>query len=313
MNNWLPRLGVTTTMADFRHPAALEGLLTDEVLAVYFETPVNPTLEIIDIAAVRRAVDAVNARREKDRKVSIVVDNTFATPFCQRPIEFGADLVCHSLTKNIGGFGTDMGGVVVGPRRLEPDLLLFRKDFGAALSPKAAWPPLVYGLPTLAVRSRQQIETALVVARGLECHEAIARVIYPGLESHPDHAIARWQMRDPDGNFAPGIVISFVVRGSPDAAQRRARLAMNHLAQRSLAITLAVSLGQVRTLIEHPSSMTHAAIPVDRQLDAGIEPGLVRLSIGLEKAEDIIRDLREALDVAGRPVRPAPRVPVAAH
>jgi cystathionine beta-lyase/cystathionine gamma-synthase len=305
MTNWLPRFGVTTVMADLRDPNALAGLLNDEaVRVVYLETPTNPTLEVIDLAAVRHAVDAVNRGRRRGRKAFVVVDNTFATPFCQRPIENGADLVCDSLTKNIGGFGTDMGGVVVGPRSFEPDLLLFRKDFGAPLAPRSAWPPLVYGLPTLAVRSRQQIATALAVARRLEGHPAIDHVIYPGLESHPDHAIALRQMRDPDGNFAPGIVIAFVVKGAPQDAQRTARAAMNHLADHSLAVTLAVSLGQIRTLIEHPSSMTHATIPVERQLAAGIEPGLVRLSVGLEPADDIVNDLEEALASAVLIARP---------
>jgi methionine-gamma-lyase len=299
MTNWLPRFGVTTTMTDLRDVRGLERLLTDDVMAVYLETPTNPTLELIDLAAVRRVVDAVNARRGKKRRVFVVVDNTFATPFSQRPIEFGADLVCHSLTKNIGGFGTDMGGAVVGPRLLEPDLLLYRKDFGAPLAPKSAWPPLVYGLPTLAVRSRRQMETALVVARELEKEPSLSRVIYPGLESHPDYELARRQMRDPDGNFSPGIVVAFVVRGSPEEAQRFARKAMNRLADRALAVTLAVSLGQVRTLVEHPSSMTHAPIPVEKQLEAGIEPGLVRLSIGLETPADILRDLRDAFAAAG--------------
>ncbi len=302
LTNWLPRFGVESAMLDFRDLAALRNAITDDVMAVYLETPANPTLEIVDLAALRRLVDDVNAKRGKRRKVFIVVDNTFATPFCQRPIEFGVDLVCHSLTKNIGGFGTDMGGVVVGPRLLEPDLLLFRKDFGAPLAPKSAWPPLVHGLPTLAVRSRRQMETAMIVARDLQRHAFVERVIYPGLESHPEYEVARRQMRDPDGNFAPGIVISFVVRGAPEAAQRKARAAMNFLADNSLSITLAVSLGQIRTLIEHPSSMTHAPIPVERQLEAGIEPGLVRLSIGLEPPEDILRDLHEAFALSGADV-----------
>jgi cystathionine beta-lyase/cystathionine gamma-synthase len=309
MSNWLPRFGVTTTMADFRDVGALHDLIADDVMAIYCETPANPTLEIIDLSALRRVVDRVNQRRGRRRKVFIVVDNTFSTPFCQRPIEHGADLVCHSLTKNIGGFGTDMGGAVLGPRLLEPDLLLFRKDFGSPLSPKSAWPALVYGLPTLAVRSRRQMETANIVARDLERHAAIDRVIYPGLASHPDYALARRQMRDPDGNFAPGIIISFVMKGAPGAAQRVARLVMNRLADEAMAVTLAVSLGQVRTLIEHPSSMTHAAIPVEQQREAGIEPGLVRLSIGLEKPEDILRDLHEAI-AAATARAPASALPV---
>lgn len=295
--NWLPRFGVRVDMLDFKDAGALEKAMGDDVVAVYFETPSNPILELVDVSAVRALVDRVNAARNpKKRRIFIVVDNTFATPFCQRPIALGADVVVESLTKNIGGFGTDMGGVWVGPQLLEPDVLLFRKDFGAPLSPKAAWPPLVYGLPTLALRSRRQVETALKVARFLEGHPAVERVVYPGLPSHPQHVLARKQMLDPDGNFAPGIMIYFTLTGSPEEARDRGRRMMNHLADQALAVTLAVSLGQIRTLIEHPSSMTHAPLPVEAQVAAGIDPGGIRISVGLESAEDIMGDLEEALD-----------------
>jgi methionine-gamma-lyase len=298
LTNWMPRFGVQAQMADLKDLNQLEALLTSDVMVVYFETPTNPTLEVIDIAAIRHAVDKVNAKRGNRRKIFIVVDNTFATPFCQRPLTLGADVVCHSLTKNIGGFGTDMGGVWIGPQLLEPDVLLFRKDFGASLNPRAAWQTLVYGLPTLALRSRQQIETAMRVAKFLEHHPAIEKVHYPGLLSHPQRAIAHTQMVDIEGNFAPGTVIYFVLKGSPEQARESGRRMMDHLADKSLAVTLAVSLGQIRTLIEHPASMTHAAIPVADQLRAGIDPGGIRLSLGLETSDDIIGDLEESLKEA---------------
>jgi methionine-gamma-lyase len=295
--NWLPRFGIRVDMLDFKDEDALERAMGDDVVAVYFETPSNPILELVDLSAVRALVDRANAARNpKKRRIFVVVDNTFATPFCQRPLSLGADVVVESLTKNIGGFGTDMGGVWVGPQLLEPDVLLFRKDFGAPLSPKAAWPPLVYGLPTLALRSRRQVETALKVARYLEGHPAVERVVYPGLPSHPQHVLARKQMLDPDGAFAPGIMIYFLLKGSPEEARDRGRRMMNHLADHSLAVTLAVSLGQIRTLIEHPSSMTHAPLPVDAQVAAGIDPGGIRISVGLESPEDIMGDLEDALD-----------------
>jgi methionine-gamma-lyase len=295
--NWLPRFGVRVDMLDFKDEDALERAMGEDVVAVYFETPSNPILELVDLSAVRALVDRANAARNpKKRRIYVVVDNTFATPFCQRPLSLGADVVVESLTKNIGGFGTDMGGVWVGPQLLEPDVLLFRKDFGAPLSPKAAWPPLVYGLPTLALRSRRQVETALKVARYLEGHPAVERVVYPGLPSHPQHVLARKQMLDPGGAFAPGIMIYFLLKGSPEEARDRGRRMMNHLADHSLAVTLAVSLGQIRTLIEHPSSMTHAPLPVDAQVAAGIDPGGIRISAGLESPEDIMGDLEEALD-----------------
>jgi len=299
--NWYPRrYGIGVDFVDLRDLRALERSLADpRVMVVYFETPVNPTLDLIDLAAVRRAVDRANRSRtprgEKKRRIFIVVDNTFATPFCQRPLGLGADVVVHSLTKNIGGFGTDMGGAVIAPRLLAPDLLLYRKDFGAPLAPKAAWPPLVYGLPTLALRVAEQQRTALVVARELARHPAVARVVYPGLASHPQHALARRQMRDFDGKFAPGTLIYFVLKGNPRQARDRGTRTINHIAKKSLAITLAVSLGQIRTLIEHPSSMTHAPIPIEDQVRAGLDPGGLRLSIGLESPDDLLNDLKEAL------------------
>jgi len=293
--NWLPRFGVRVKLIDLTSPAALKASLDDSVMAVLFETPTNPTLEIIDISRVRAAVDRANEGRGTRRRVFVVVDNTFATPYCQRPITLGADMVCHSLTKNIGGFGTDMGGVVVGPTLLEQDLLLFRKDFGASLSPKAAWPPLVYGLPTLGLRLRRQMETTERVAEFLGSHEKVQRVVYPGFETHPGHEIARKQMIDAEGRFAPGSMLGFVLKGDPEQARDAGKRLMNHLASESYTITLAVSLGQIRTLVEHPSSMTHAPVPLSAQIEAGIEPGLVRLSIGIEDARDIIADLEKAL------------------
>lgn len=305
--NWLPRWGVNVEFLDMNDAGALEAALAaDDVMAVYFETPCNPTLELLDLAAITKAVKRANAARARrhrgqpHRRIYSVVDNTFSTPFCQRPIEFGIDMVVHSLTKNLGGFGTDMGGAVIAPRLFESDLLLYRKDFGAPLSPRNAWPILVYGLPSLAVRAEKQQRNALAVAQWLQRQPAVATVAYPGLRSHPQHALAKRQMRDPSGKFAPGILVSFALTGSPAVARRRGERMMDYIAKHSLAITLAVSLGQVRTLIEHPASMTHAAIPPREQKAGGIEPGGVRISLGVEDPRDIIADLKEALAHAGR-------------
>lgn len=300
LKNWYPRLGIEVDLVDMSDEEALERALEPEhVQAVYLETPVNPTLDVIDIEAVARAVRNVNRRRDpRVRRIFLVVDNTFATPYGQRPLEHGAHVVVHSLTKNLGGFGTDMGGVVACHPKLHPDLLLYRKDFGAALSPKSAWPVLVHGLPTLPIRIERQQATALAVARVLEVHPAVARVSYPGLASHPQHELARKQMRTTDGTFAPGTLLYFVLKGDPEAARDLGARVINHLAQDALTVTLAVSLGQVRTLVEHPSSMTHAPIPVADQIAAGIDPGGIRLSFGLESADDIIADLERALAAA---------------
>lgn len=296
--NWFPRLGIEVRFLDLTDPGTLRRALDedDRVMVVYGETPCNPNLELLDLASMAEIVAEHNEDRPPRRRVFTVIDNTFATPFCQRPIEHGIDLVCHSLTKNIGGFGTDMGGAVVGPELLEPDLLLYRKDFGGVLSPRGAWPALVYGLPTLPIRARRQMETALETARFLDEHPAVDRVVYPGLPGHPQHDLARRQMRDVDGEFAPGILIYFSLTGEPEEAQTRGARMMDLLAERALTVTLAVSLGQIRTLVEHPSSMTHATIPVEEQLEMGIDPAGIRLSIGLEEPEDIRHDLAEALE-----------------
>jgi cystathionine beta-lyase/cystathionine gamma-synthase len=303
--NWFPRFGIQVDWMDLNDRGALgTALARDDVMAVYFETPCNPTLELVDMRLVTRAVGRANARRLAHgrgrirRRIFTVVDNTFATPLCQRPLAQGVDVVVHSLTKNLGGFGTDMGGVVVAPALLVADLLLYRKDYGAPLSPRNAWPVLAYGLPSLAVRVRAQQAAALEVARFLSRHPRVGHVSYPGLPSHPQYTLARRQMRDPDGRFAPGTLIYFTLRGTPAEARRRGVRVMDYLARRSLAVTLAVSLGQVRTLIEHPASMTHATVPTQEQARAGIHPGGIRLSLGLEDPGDLVNDLREALERA---------------
>jgi methionine-gamma-lyase len=297
--NWFPRLGIRTRFVDLRDVTALARLLREDpsVMTVYGESPCNPNLELLDLRAISDALAAVNPSRPPRRRIFSVLDNTFASPYCQRPLEHGIDVVVHSLTKNVGGFGTDMGGAVIAPTILEPDLLLYRKDFGGVLSPKAAWPTLVYGLPTLAIRSKQQIASALEIARFLEKHPKIARVVHPGLESHPQHALAMRQMRDADGAFAPGTLIYFVLAGNGAAVKEAGARFMDRLAEDSLTVTLAVSLGQIRTLVEHPASMTHAAVPEEEQRRAGLEPGGIRLSIGLEHPDDIAADLDRALKV----------------
>jgi cystathionine beta-lyase/cystathionine gamma-synthase len=283
LTNWMPRMGIKVRYGDLTKPARLRGLLGRKTRAVLYETPVNPTLELIDIAAVSEA-----CRR---RGVISIVDNTFATPFCQRPLRLGADIVCHSLTKNICGFGTDMGGAVIADAGRESDLLLYRKDFGGVLSPKNAWPILVYGIPSLELRMRKEEQNALEIARFLESHPKVESVIYPGLDSFPQRELARRQMTDFDGTFAPSNMIYFVVKGGDKASSRL----VNHCSRHAYTITLAVSLGQIRTLIEKPTGMTHSALPAAVQRAGHLSLGGVRLSVGIEDAGDIIHDLREAL------------------
>jgi cystathionine beta-lyase/cystathionine gamma-synthase len=293
LTNWLPRYRITTQFIDLTDETALRAALDASTRVVYFETPVNPTMQLIDIAAVRWVVDEVNQRRTEP--ILIIVDNTFATPYCQRPLDHGADVVVHSLTKDIGGFGTDMGGVVIAPHELHSQLLLYRKDFGGVLSSKSAWAFLVYGLPTLATRMINQQKSATKVAQFLEQHPLVEKVSYPGLESFPQRELALRQMVDYRGKFAPGSMLSFTLHDA-QGDNRVAEAFIDYIAEQSYTITLAVSLGQVKTLIENPYSMTHAALPDEEKLARGIEPGSIRLSVGLEDWQDIIEDLRQALD-----------------
>ncbi len=299
--NWFSsRLGVKVKQVDLTNPEELDYVLTQDptVMLVYGESPTNPTLDILDIKAISEIVKFHNDKRKQGRKIFLVIDNTFASPWCQRPLDRGADVVVESLTKHICGFGTTMGGAVLAPRILEPDLLLFRKDFGGVLAPSAAWSITVYGLSTLALRLQKQIETAYKVANFLESSPKVEKVLYPGLESHPQHSLARVQMVAPDGSFAPGSIIYFVLKGRNDRDKKeKGRKIMDFIARSSYSITLAVSLGQTKTLIEHPSSMTHAGITVEEQIKAGIEPGGIRMSIGIENSDDIIGDLDAAFSI----------------
>lgn len=297
MTNWYPRLKIAVKFVDFTDLEAVRKAITRNTRVLYMESPVNPNMRLVDLHAVAEITQQANAGRAQEERVFTVVDSTFASPFCQRPIGLGIDFVVHSLTKAIGGFGTDIGGVVIGPKWSYDMLMLYRKDFGGVLSSKSAWPVLVQGLPSLAVRMRQMQATALKVAEYLSTRPEIEHVLYPGLPSFPQAELARRQMVDYDGNFAPGPMIFFVVRGqSPSDALGRAERIINHIAREAYCITLAVSLGNIRTLIEHPGSMTHSAVPADEQIAKGIDPGGIRLAIGLEKPEDIIRDLGFSLD-----------------
>ena len=297
LTNWYPRLKINAKFIDFTNINEVRRSITHATRVLYMESPVNPTLRLIDLKAIADLARAINRTRSEEDRIYTVVDSTFATPFCQRPISLGTDFVVHSLTKAIGGFGTDIGGVVVGPAWSRDMLMLYRKDFGGVLSSRSAWPVLVQGLPSLAVRMRQMQATAMRVAEFLSTRREIECTRYPGLPTFNQAALAHSQMVDYDGNFAPGSMIYFVMRGESVAdGLARAERFINHVATNSYCITLAVSLGNIRTLIEHPGSMTHSAIPADEQAARGLDPGGIRLAIGLEKPEDIIRDLSSSLE-----------------
>ena len=190
----------------------------------------------------------------------------------------------------------NMGGAVIGPLRYHAPLLLYRKDFGGVLSSKSAWSILVYGLPTLATRMVNQQKSANRVAQFLERHPKVASVRYPGLETFTEYQLARRQMTSYDGKFAPGSMVYFVLRGEEKAAAEAADRFMDYIANHAYSVTLAVSLGQIRTLIEEPYSMTHSTLPREVKHARGLAPGGIRLSIGLEDWHDIINDLQIALE-----------------
>ena len=291
---WLPRLNMGVKLIDLTDPRALRGAVDARTRIVYFETPVNPDLTLIDIAAVRAVVDDLNRSRSEEQQIRIVVDNTFATPYCQRPIELGADISCLSLTKGVGGFGTDIGGAVVGPKWLHDPLIMYRKDWGGSLSPKAAWQTLVYGLPSLAARMVNYQKSAHHIAKFLRDHSAVREIRYLGLDCFPQFELAKRQMRDENGHFSPGSMVYFVLKNENESGDLAAKL-VDWIAQNAYCITLAVSLGQIKTLIECPYSMTHAALPSQVKRERGIAPGGIRLSVGLEDWHDIVSDLDAAL------------------
>ncbi len=296
LTNWYPRYNIKTKFINLTNPKNLLKEINQRTRIVYFETPVNPNLDLIDISEVAKILNQINKQRPKARKIYLIIDNTFATPYCQRPLELGADFVVESLTKGITGFGTDMGGVVVGPKWSYDLLLMYRKDFGGSLAAKSAWPIMVYGLPSLPIRFKQAMASALEVAKFLSTNPKIDYVRYPGLDSFPQLSLARRQMLDYEGNFAPGVLIYFSFKGkTPKIRKEKGEKFINILAKEAYTITLAVSLGMIRTLVEHPSSMTHAAIPPEEQIKKGIDPGGIRMSIGIEKTSDIIADLKYAL------------------
>ncbi|MFO7639287.1 MAG: PLP-dependent transferase [bacterium] len=294
------RLGFPVRYADLSAPGTLETQLSPRTRVVYCETPANPTCRLLDLSDIaRRLAEHNRVLSEAARPALLVADNTFASPFCQRPLTLGADFTCYSLTKSIGGFGTVMGGSVVA-RKQHLDtvgrLIQLRKDTGGALSPVNAWHILVYGISTLPLRMRRMQETALEIARFLEQHPRVQRVLYPGLDSFNQRDIARRQMRDYAGAFAPGHMLYFEPRAG--TAEERRTIAsgwMDRIAHNAYTITLAVSLGQIRTLVEHPGGMTHAVVADEDQQLGRIDSGGVRLSVGIEEPGDLIRDLASAL------------------
>ncbi|OBU03439.1 methionine gamma-lyase [Morganella psychrotolerans] len=274
LSHTLPKFGIEVTFVRADNPENIKAAMKPNTKMVYVETPANPTLAMIDLEA------AANVAH--DGGAMLVVDNTFMSPYCQRPLELGADIVVHSVTKYINGHGDVIGGVIVGPADfLVPARLVGVKDItGGVMSPFNAWLTL-RGLKTLHVRMERHCSNAMKVAEYLETNPNITAVFYPGLPSHPQHELAKKQMSGFGG------MISFEIKGGIEAGRK----VMNSV---ELCL-LAVSLGDTETLIQHPASMTHSPIPAEERLKAGITDGLIRISVGLETAEDIIADLEQAI------------------
>lgn len=271
----LPKYHITCKSVDFTKPEAVEKAIDNNTKVLYFETPSNPNLQIVNIKQI------VNLA--KSYSVKVVIDNTFATPYFQKPLTLGADVVVHSATKYICGHGDALGGVAVSKevdfiQRLKFEYMC---ELGAVMSPFNAW-LMLRGLKTLGLRMRQHEANAMRVANFLESHPKVKSVVYPGLKSFKGHEIAKRQM---DGF---GAMISFEVEGGLE----RAKKVVNSV---QLA-KLAVSLGDCETLIELPAAMTHAGYPKEKLQEFGLSESMIRLSVGIENAEDIIKDLDHALN-----------------
>jgi cystathionine gamma-lyase len=263
---------VTFSAIDASDLDAVESALSEKTRLVWLESPTNPLLRVVDIDAVSEIAHSHGAM--------VCVDNTFATPYLQQPLHLGADVVVHSSTKYIGGHSDVVGGALMtNNEELETQLRFHQNAIGAVPSPFDCW-LLLRGTKTLAIRVERQCANAVEVARSLSANKKVKRVFYPGLESHPNHAVAARQMR------LFGGMVSFEVADEPTAFRVLERLKI---------FALAESLGAVESLAEHPARMTHASIPASERQRSGVGDGLIRLSVGVEDAADLIADLENAL------------------
>ena len=273
LNKYLPNYGIQVTYVPADKPELWEAAIKPNTKMIYLETPTNPGLDIIDLVWVGQLA--------KKHKLLLNVDNCFATPVCQNPIQFGADLVVHSATKWLDGQGRVLGGIVVGKKELIHELYLFCRSTGPALSPFNAW-ILSKSLETLDVRMERHAGNALQIAKALEGHEKISWLKYPFLPSHPQQVVALQQMKNGGG------LISFNLKGGLESG-------CNFLNQLKM-LSLTANLGDTRSIASHPASTTHAKLSeADRQA-VNITPGLIRISVGLEHVDDILADILQALE-----------------
>lgn len=273
IKKYLPNFGIEYSYVAADKPEDWEAAIRPNTKMIYVETPTNPGLDIIDLEML--------GQLSKKYNIILNVDNCFATPVCQRPIDFGADLVVHSATKWIDGQGRVLGGVVVGKKELIHDIYLFCRSTGPALSPFNAW-VLSKSIETLDVRMERHSSNALYIAQSLEQHHAIASLRYPFLASHPQHDIALRQMKNGGG------IVCFELKGGLEAG-------IQFLNQLKM-LSLTANLGDTRSIASHPASTTHAKLTEEERLAVNITPGLIRISVGLEHKDDILQDILQALN-----------------
>jgi methionine-gamma-lyase len=275
LSHGLTRFGVDITFVDTKNPQNVKDAMRENTRVVYLESPANPNLDLSDIEAICKIA-------HENENCLVMVDNTFCTPYIQRPLELGADVVIHSGTKFLNGHGDVVCGFVIGSSEFIQQVRLFGvKDMtGSSMSPFDAF-LVIRGMKTLPLRMEKHCDNAMKVAEFLENHKAVEKVYYPGLESFPQYELAQKQMS------LPGAIIAFEIKGGVEEGKR--------MINNTKLCSLAVSLGDAETLIQHPASMTHSPYAPEERLEAGIKDNLVRLAVGLEDVEDIILDLDRAL------------------
>ena len=273
ISKFLPRYGIEYTYVDANKPEEWEAAIRPNTKMIFFETPTNPALEIVDIEKV--------VTLAKKHNIIVNVDNCFATPIGQRPIDFGADLVIHSATKWIDGQGRVLGGIVVGRKQLIQEIYSFCRSTGPAMSPFNAW-VLSKAVDTLHLRMERHASNALHLAKALEGHPQVSVVRYPFLPSHPQYGIAKKQM------FNGGGIVCFELKGGLEAG----RQFLDNLKM----LSLTANLGDARSIASHPASTTHAKLTEQERQAVNITPGLIRISVGLEYADDIVEDIVQALN-----------------
>lgn len=273
ISKFLPRYGIEYTYVDANKPEEWEAAIRPNTKMIFFETPTNPALEIVDIEKV--------VTLAKKHNIIVNVDNCFATPIGQRPIDFGADLVIHSATKWIDGQGRVLGGIVVGRKQLIQEIYSFCRSTGPAMSPFNAW-VLSKAVDTLHLRMERHASNALHLAKALEGHPQVSVVRYPFLPSHPQYGIAKKQM------FNGGGIVCFELKGGLEAG----RQFLDNLKM----LSLTANLGDARSIASHPASTTHAKLTEQEREAVNITPGLIRISVGLEYADDIVEDIVQALN-----------------